>query len=56
MHFYVTTRAERLAVDPADMLFMEKPAKRSSVELMPPNFVPPAEFDPISAKGSTGSS
>jgi len=51
VHFYLTTEAERLAIDPADPLFMEKAANRPSADLMPPNFVPPPELDPIPAMG-----
>ncbi|AZQ68369.1 hypothetical protein EF888_15280 [Silicimonas algicola] len=51
VHFYMTTEAERLAIDPADPLFMEKAANRPSADLMPPNFVPPPELDPIPAMG-----
>lgn len=51
VHFYMTTEAERLAIDPADPLFMEKAANRPSAEFMPPNFVPPPQLDPIPAMG-----
>lgn len=51
VHFYLATEAERLAIDPADPLFMEKAANRPTADLMPPNFVPPPEIDPIPAMG-----
>jgi hypothetical protein len=51
VHFYMVTEAERLAIDPADPLFMEKAANRPSADLMPPNFVPPPELDPVPAMG-----
>lgn len=51
VHFYMITEAERLAIDPADPLFMEKAANRPSADLMPPNFVPPPELDPVPAMG-----
>lgn len=51
VHFYMTTEAERLAIDPADPLFMEKAANRPSPDFMPPNFMPPPELDPIPAMG-----
>jgi hypothetical protein len=51
VHFYMTTEAERLAIDPADPLFMQKAANRPSAEFMPPNFAPPPELDPIPAMG-----
>ena len=51
VHFYMTTEAERLAIDPSDPLFMKKAANRPSADLMPPNFVPPPELDPIPAMG-----
>lgn len=51
VHFYMTTEAERLAIDPSDPLYMKKAANRPSADLMPPNFVPPPELDPIPAMG-----
>ncbi len=51
VHFYMTTEAERLAIDPSDPLYMEKAANRPSADLMPPNFVPPPQLDPIPAMG-----
>ena len=51
MHFYMTTEAERLAIDPADPTFMEKAANRPSADLMPPNFVPPPQVEAIPAMG-----
>lgn len=51
VHFYMIPEAERLAIDPADPFFMEKAANRPSADLMPPNFVPPPELDPIPAMG-----
>jgi hypothetical protein len=51
VHFYLFSEAERLAIDPADPRYMEKAGKRPSAELMPPNFVPPPELDPIPAMG-----
>lgn len=51
VHFYMTTEAERLAIDPSDPLYMEKAANRPSADLMPANFMPPPELDPIPAMG-----
>lgn len=51
VHFYLFSEAERLAIDPADPRFLEKAGNRPSAELMPPNFVPPPELDPIPAMG-----
>jgi hypothetical protein len=51
VHFYLTTEAERLAIDPADPQFMEKAANRPGPDLMPPNFVPPPAPDPVPAMG-----
>ncbi|MDG4647898.1 DUF5602 domain-containing protein [Roseibacterium sp. SDUM158017] len=51
VHFYLLTEAERLAIDPAAPLFMEKAANRPTADLMPPNYVPPPELDPIPAMG-----
>ncbi|MDF0603700.1 hypothetical protein P1J78_23525 [Psychromarinibacter sp. C21-152] len=51
VHFYITTEAERLAIDPADPRFMEKAANRPSAELMPPTYMPPPDLDPIPAMG-----
>jgi hypothetical protein len=51
VHFYMIPEAERLAIDPADPLYMDKAANRPSAELVPPNFFPPPELDPIPAMG-----
>lgn len=51
VHFYLTTEAERLAIDPSDPRYMEKAANRPSGEMMPPNFMPPPQLDPIPAMG-----
>lgn len=51
VHFYLTSEAERLAIDPADPFYMEKAANRPAADLMPPNFVPPPEVEPIPAMG-----
>jgi hypothetical protein len=51
VHFYMTTEAERLAIDPSDPHFMHKAANRPAADLMPPNYVPPPELDPIPAMG-----
>jgi hypothetical protein len=51
VHFYMTSEAERLAIDPADPTFMEKAANRPASDLMPPNFVPPPEVQPVPAMG-----
>ena len=51
VHFYMTTEAERLAIDPADPRFMEKAANRPSADLMPATFVPPPAPEPIPAMG-----
>ena len=51
VHFYMTTEAERLAIDPSDPLFMKKAAERPSAALMPENYAPPPVLDPIPAMG-----
>jgi hypothetical protein len=51
VHFYLTSETERLAIDPADPRYMEKAANRPAPELMPPNFVPPPEVEPVPAMG-----
>lgn len=51
VHFYILTEPERLAIDPADPLFMQKAANRPSADLMPVNFVPPPQPEPIPAMG-----
>lgn len=51
VHFYMTSEAERLAIDPSDPLFMDKAANRPSADLMPATFVPPPGPEPIPAMG-----
>jgi hypothetical protein len=51
VHFYMTSEAERIAIDPSDPHFMEKGANRPSADLMPPNFVPPPTVQPVPAMG-----
>ncbi|MBF9032500.1 hypothetical protein HKCCE3408_19045 [Rhodobacterales bacterium HKCCE3408] len=51
VHFYMTTEAERLSIDPSDPLFMAKAENRPSTELLPANFVAPPEPEPVPAMG-----
>ena len=51
VHFYMTTEAERLAIDPADPRFMEKAANRPPADLMPATFVPPPAPEPVPGMG-----
>jgi hypothetical protein len=51
VHFYLTTEAERLAIDPADPLYMEKAANRPDAAYMPATYAPPPQVEPIPAMG-----
>lgn len=51
VHFYMTTEAERLAIDPADPRFMEKAANRPAADLMPATYMPPPAPEPVPAMG-----
>jgi hypothetical protein len=51
VHFYLTTEAERLAIDPADPLYMEKAGNRPDAAFMPADYAPPPQLDPIPAMG-----
>ncbi len=51
MHFYMTTEADRLAIDPSDPLFVQKAAHRPPADLMPSNFAPPPHPEPVPAMG-----
>ncbi|TFL16841.1 DUF5602 domain-containing protein [Jannaschia formosa] len=51
VHFYMTTEAERLAIDPADPLFQEKAANRPDASYLPATFMAPPQPEPIPAMG-----
>ena len=51
VHFYMIPEADRLAIAPADPLYMEKAENRPSADLMPATFVPPPGPEPIPAMG-----
>ncbi len=51
VHFYMTTEEEQLAIQPSDPDYMTRAANRPSVDLMPANFVPPPQLEPIPAMG-----
>lgn len=51
VHFYRVSEVERLAVDPADPLYLEKAAREPARELMPADYMPPPVLEPIPAMG-----
>jgi hypothetical protein len=51
VHFYLTDEAAREAIEPTDPGFWEKAAREPDADLMPADFVPPPELEPIPAMG-----
>ncbi len=51
VHFYMTSEAERLAIDPSDPLYMQKAGNRPDAALMPANYMPPPQVEPVPAMG-----
>jgi hypothetical protein len=51
VHFYLTVEAAREAIDTSDPAFWEKAAREPEPDLMPADFVPPPEPEPIPAMG-----
>ena len=51
VHFYLMSEAERLAIDPSDSRYLEKAAHEPKRELMPADFMPPPDLQPIPAMG-----
>lgn len=51
VHFYLTDEAAREAIVPSDPGYLEKAAREPAPELMPADFVPPPELEPIPAMG-----
>jgi len=51
VHFYLTDDAAREAIDPGDPGYLEKAAREPAPDLMPGDFVPPPELEPIPAMG-----
>jgi hypothetical protein len=51
VHFYLTDEAAREAIEPTASGFWEKAAREPAPDLMPADFVPPPELEPIPAMG-----
>ncbi len=51
VHFYFTSEAERLAIDPADPDYMTKAASYPDRMFMPADYAPPPQPDPVPAMG-----
>lgn len=51
VHFYLTDNAAREAIEPDDPAYLEKAAREPAPDLMPGDFVPPPELEPIPAMG-----
>lgn len=51
VHFYITSEAERLAIDPADPAYMKKAGNRPDAAFMPAGYAPPPEVSPVPAMG-----
>lgn len=51
VHFYLTSEAERKAIDPADPLYLDKAAHEPQRALMPADYMPPPAPEPVPAMG-----
>lgn len=51
VHFYFTSEAERLAIDPKDPDYMTKAASYPDRMFMPADYAPPPQPDPVPAMG-----
>jgi Domain of unknown function (DUF5602) len=51
VHFYLTEEAAREAIVPEDPAYMQEAAREPAPDLMPTDFVPPPELEPIPAMG-----
>jgi len=51
VHFYFTSEAERLAVDPSDPAYMIKAARYPAPAFLPVDYAPPPQPDPVPAMG-----
>jgi hypothetical protein len=51
VHFYLTDEAAREAIEPTEPGFWEKAAREPERDLMPADFVPPPELEPIPDMG-----
>ncbi|NNU81669.1 hypothetical protein HMH01_14610 [Halovulum dunhuangense] len=51
VHFYFTSEADRLAIDPADPAYMTRAANYPDRIFMPADYAPPPQPDPVPAMG-----